>query len=161
MELITKKGFSELQVKLRELREHTKIITERIKDAISDSPELSENKEYIEALEDQRRLDLNIINLEEKISTIRVIDINDYTDNLKNVSRFGCTVTIIDCETNQKATYQIVGVDEIGKLDNECLKISYKSPVGEALLKKEVGDIADIMTPSGERELEILEIKYI
>lgn len=161
MELITKEGYLGLQNKLKSLRGEIDEITERIKNAREDSPELSENKEYLEALEDQSRLDKKILETEEKISTIRIVDIEEYTDEMKIKAKFGCTVKVLDCDTGEEFVYKIVGVDEVDTLNKECLKISYKSPVGASILNKEVGDETDVITPKGERVLEIIEIKYI
>lgn len=161
MDLITKEGFEGLQVKLKEFRGQISEITERIKEARADSPELSENKEFIEASEDQARLDKKILDIEEKIATIKVIDINDYTDEMKSKIRFGCTVKILDCDNNKEHKYRIVGGDEVDTLNKKCQSISYNSPVGSALIGKSVGEEADIFTPSGERLFEILEINYI
>lgn len=162
MDLITKEGYSNLQTKLKEYRGQTEEITERVKLAREDSAEISENKEYIEALEDQDRLDKKIIDLERKIATIRVIDINDYTEEMKTKVRFGCTVLVLDCDTDEKHQYKIVGVDEVDTLKKDvCLSISCKSPVGSSIIGKGVGEEADILTPSGDRVFEILEIEYI
>jgi transcription elongation factor GreA len=161
MDLITKEGFEGLKIKLADYRGQITDITDRIREARSDSPELSENKAFIEASEDQARLDRKILDIEEKITTIKVIDINDYTEEMKDKVRFGCTVKILDCDTNEKYQYQIVGVDEVDTLNKECLRISYKSPVGFSLIGKSVGQEADVFTPSGERLFEVLEINYI
>jgi transcription elongation factor GreA len=160
MELITKAGFYMLKEKLAVLQSEIEAGTERIKNARADSAELSENQEFMEAKEEQNRLDAKIIGLQEKISKIRVVDINDYQESLKGEVRFGCTVQVMDCETEEIFNYQIVGVDEVDVGNKELLKISYKSPVGSALLKREVGDITDIIIPRGETELEVLKIEF-
>lgn len=164
MELITKEGYSALQQKRKEFREEVDKITERIKNAREDSPELSENKEYIEALEDQARLDKKMLDMEEKMAKIRVIDISEYSDEMKTRVKFGCTVKVLDCDTDEEFTFKIVGVDEVDTLSkdkNAIQKISYKSPVGSSLLNKEVGDEADVVIPNGERVLEIIELTYV
>ena len=70
--------------------------------------------------------------------------------------KFGATVTILEGEVSK--TYHIVGQDEI---DLSKSKISWKSPIGKSLLGKEEGDLVEIKTPSGDRELEIVSIEYI
>jgi len=71
---------------------------------------------------------------------------------------FGSTVNLIDLEKNEKKTYKIVGKDEA---DIEKNYIYYKSPIGKALIGKNTKDLVVVETPSGEKNLEIIEIKYI
>lgn len=159
MGIITISGFKMLQDKLKEMQTEATNITSRIKEARGDSPELSENKELIDALEDQKNLDIKITELKEKLEKIKVVDIKSYPDEIKNKVNFGATVTYINCDTDKETTVKIVGTDEIS-LSNEIKEISYLSPVGSSLLKKEVGEEVDIITPSGDVLIEIISIKY-
>lgn len=160
MRLITKQGFEALQVKLKQFREEAIEITKRVQEARSDSTEMAENKELIDALEDQSNMDKKIIDLEEKIKTIKVIDIENYNPENKNIVNFGAKVTIFDCDLKKEFRYQIVGPDEIDTLNKELIKISYLSPVGAALMKKSLNEEVDVIIPNGEKLFEIIKIDY-
>lgn len=160
MEIITINGFQMLQEKLKKLQQEANDVTARIKEARGDSPEISENKELIDAIEDQTKIDVKITELKSKIEKIKVVDINNYPESIKDKVNFGATVTYVDCDTEKEVTVKIVGTDEIS-LENDIKEISYLSPIGSSLLKKEVGDEVDIMTPSGDMLVEIISIKYI
>ena len=71
---------------------------------------------------------------------------------------FGATVTVSDLETDEEATYQIVGDDEA---DIKIGKISVNSPIARAMIGKEEGDVAEVQAPSGVREYDILNVQYI
>jgi transcription elongation factor GreA len=71
---------------------------------------------------------------------------------------FGATVDLEDADSGQKVTYQIVGDDEA---DLKKGKISLNSPVARALIGKFAGDVAEVQTPGGRREYEILDVKYV
>tara|TARA_A100001015_G_C14908823_1_gene679543 strand:- start:1007 stop:1228 length:222 start_codon:yes stop_codon:yes gene_type:complete len=71
---------------------------------------------------------------------------------------FGSTVTIVDLESDKQNTYQIVGESEA---NIDANTISLTTPIARSLLKKEVGDIVEVSTPSGVKEVEILEIKLV
>ena len=71
---------------------------------------------------------------------------------------FGSTVNLVDLENNEKKTYKIVGKDEADVRKNY---IYYKSPIGKALIGKNKKDLVIVKTPSGEKNFEIIEVKYI
>lgn len=116
--------------------------------------DLSENAEYHAARERQGFIEGRIIELENKLSHAVVIDASKL-DGTK--VKFGATVTLIDEETNQESTYQIVGVDE-ASIEKGLLSLT--SPLARALIGKEQGDSIDVMAPSGHRFYEIARVAF-
>ncbi|HHB92193.1 MAG TPA: transcription elongation factor GreA [Thioploca sp.] len=153
---ITAQGAQNLRDELRNLKsvERVKIIQ-----AISEARELGdlkENAEYHAAREQQSFIEGRILELESKLATAEIIDIKKVKANGKIV--FGATVDLMNIETEQEITYQIVGDDEA---DIKVNRISISSPIARALISKEEGDIAVVQAPGGNKEYEILEVKYI
>lgn len=118
--------------------------------------DLSENAEYEAAKEKQGFIEGRIAELENKLSLAQVIDPKEIHADGRIV--FGTTVTVLDLETDDETTYQIVGDDEA---DIKESKISVNSPIARAMIGKEEGDIAEVQAPSGVREYEILTVQYI
>ncbi|MFC2506418.1 MAG: transcription elongation factor GreA [Kingella sp. (in: b-proteobacteria)] len=118
--------------------------------------DLSENAEYEAAKEKQGFIEGRIAELENKLSLAQVIDPKEIHADGRIV--FGTTVTVLDLETDDETTYQIVGDDEA---DIKEFKISVNSPIARAMIGKEEGDIAEVQAPSGVREYEILTVQYI
>ncbi|MCB1650673.1 MAG: transcription elongation factor GreB [Alphaproteobacteria bacterium] len=115
----------------------------------------SENGDYIYNKKRLREIDRRLRYLKKKLDHCKIVDPKDQ-QNLDRVF-FGATVTYIK-EDEREVTVHLVGVDEA---DFSKGKINWLSPVGQALLKKEVGDTAIIRTDEGTQEIEILEIRYI
>jgi transcription elongation factor GreA len=118
--------------------------------------DLSENAEYDAARERQGFIEGRIIELEAKLSNAQIIDPTLLDDDDRVV--FGSTVDLIDTESQETVTYQIVGEDEA---DLKLGKISYSSPIAKALIGKSAGDVAEVRTPGGVREFEIVDVKYV
>lgn len=118
--------------------------------------DLSENAEYEAAKEKQGFIEGRIAELENKLSLAQIIDPKEIHADGRIV--FGTTVTVLDLETDDETTYQIVGDDEA---DIKEFKISVNSPIARAMIGKEEGDIAEVQAPSGVREYEILTVQYI
>jgi transcription elongation factor GreA len=118
--------------------------------------DISENAEYESARERQGFIEGRIIELEAKLSNAQVIDPTLLDDDDRVV--FGSTVDLIDTESQETVTYQIVGEDEA---DLKLGKISYSSPIAKALIGKSSGDVAEVRTPGGVREFEIVDVKYL
>ena len=118
--------------------------------AISEAREhgdLSENAEYHAAKERQGWIEGRVQELEDKLARAQVIDIAKMSgDQVK----FGATVTVLDEDTEEEATYQIVGDDEA---DVKSGKISISSPIARSLINKEVGDVAELVVLGIELEL--------
>jgi len=118
--------------------------------------DISENAEYESARERQGFIEGRIIELEAKLSNAQIIDPTLLDDDDRVV--FGSTVDLIDTESQETVTYQIVGEDEA---DLKLGKISYSSPIAKALIGKSAGDVAEVRTPGGVREFEIVDVKYV
>jgi transcription elongation factor GreA len=116
--------------------------------------DLSENAEFTYAKEKMSLIETRLRNLQDRISTSEVIDLTNRPTPDKAV--FGACVTIEDLDTNEIKKYQLLGQDE-ADIANGI--ISVDSPVGKALIGKEVGDIVEVRTPNGIRECEIIDIK--
>lgn len=118
--------------------------------------DLSENAEYDAAKERQGFVEGRIADLEYKLTHAQIID--HQVLDVEGRIVFGATVQLLDCESEQEVTYQIVGEDEA---DIKVNKIFVGSPIARALIGKEVGDIAEVQAPNGIREYEILSINYL
>jgi len=118
--------------------------------------DLSENAEYDAAKERQAFVEGRIAELEGKISNAQIIDPNDLDADGRIV--FAATVKLLDLESEDEVTYQIVGDDEADIKDG---KVSINSPIARALIGKEAGDVAEVLAPGGIREYEILDVLYI
>ena len=117
--------------------------------------DLKENAEYHAAREQHGFNEGRIQDLEAKLGHAQIIDISKLPNNGKVV--FGATVTISHVATSAELTYQIVGEDEA---DIKVNKISYSSPIGRALIGKELDDTVIVNTPGGMVEYEIIDVKY-
>ena len=151
---MTVQGHAALETELKHLKsvERPEIIN-----AISvarDHGDLSENAEYHAAKEKQGFIEGRIQELESKLSLAQVIDPSTMSGE---VVRFGAIVKIVNEDTDEESTYQIVGEDEASvKLG----KISVTSPIARAMITKEVGDAFEVIAPGGSKGYEILEVSY-
>ncbi len=118
--------------------------------------DLSENAEYDAAKERQSFVEGRIAELESKLSNAQVI--NPAMLDADGACVFGATIDLEDMASGTVVTYQIVGDDEA---DIKQGKISISSPISRALIGKYPGDVAEVFAPSGVREYEILDVKYI
>ncbi|MBT0958038.1 transcription elongation factor GreA [Alphaproteobacteria bacterium KMM 3653] len=151
---LTRAGHTALETELKQLKsvERPAIIK-----AISEAREhgdLSENAEYHSAREKQSFIEGRIKELEGTLSLAEVID----PTKLSGPIKFGATVHIVDEDTDEEKTYQIVGEAE-ASLEKGMLNI--KSPIARALIGKEEGDSVEVRTPGGDKAYEILSIKYV
>ena len=118
--------------------------------------DITENAEYEAARERQGFIEGRIIELEAKLANAQIIDPKLLDDDGRVV--FGSTVELMDTDGKESMTYQIVGEDEA---DLKLGKISYSSPIAKALIGKSSGDVAEVRTPGGVREFEIVDVKYL
>lgn len=118
--------------------------------------DLSENAEYDAAKEKQGFIEGRIKELETMLSGAQIID--PATLEVDGRVVFGATLDLEDLEDGTKFTYQIVGDDEA---DIELNKISISSPIARALIGKEEGDVVAVQAPGGNRQVEILAVRYI
>ena len=147
-------------VKLREELQRLKSVERpRIINAIAEARahgDLKENAEYHAAKEQQSFIEGRIADVENQLANAQIIDVTTLNANGKVV--FGTTVDLVDEETGDQVTYQIVGDLEA---DIKQGKISVSSPIARALIGKEEGDVAVVKAPSGDRHYEIMAVHYI
>lgn len=117
--------------------------------------DLSENAEYDAAKDRQGHIEGRIASLESKLAAAQIIDPKALDADGRVV--FAATVDVEDLESGEKATYQIVGEDEA---DIKEHKISVSSPLARALIGKQAGDTVSFRAPAGEREYEVLDVRY-
>jgi transcription elongation factor GreA len=152
---MTKQGHDALQAELQQLKT---VERPRISAAIAEARahgDLKENAEYHAAREQQGFVEGRIQDIEAKLSNAQVIDVTAMPRTGKVI--FGVTVDIVNCDTDEAKTYQIVGDDEA---DIKANKISVNSPIARGLIGKEEGDVVTIQTPAGAVEYEIAEVRY-
>ena len=116
--------------------------------------DLSENAEYHSAREKHSFIEGRIKELEGTLSLAEVID----PANLSGTIKFGATVTLVDEDTDEEKTYQIVGEPEA---DIEAARLNIKSPLARALIGKDAGDSVVVRAPGGDKTYEILKIKFL
>lgn len=152
---MTKQGHDALQAELQHLKS---VERPRISAAIAEARahgDLKENAEYHAAREQQGFVEGRIQDIEGKLSNAQVIDVTAMPRTGKVI--FGVTVDIVNVDTEEAKTYQIVGDDEA---DIKANKISVNSPIARGLIGKEEGDVVGIQTPAGIVEYEITEVRY-
>jgi len=155
-EPITSQGLEKLKKELEELKN---IKRPKIVEAIAEARghgDLKENAEYHAAKEEQSKNESRIIEINDLIARANVIDVTKL-EKKDNVI-FGSTVHLIDLEINIKKTYKIVGKDEADVTKNY---IYFRSPMGKALIGKKKRETITVTTPAGEKNFEIIEVKYI
>ena len=153
---LTKYGAELLKEELHQLKtKERRIVIDAISEARSHG-DLSENAEYDAAKERQAFVEGRIAELEGKLGAAQIID--PTTLDAEGRVVFASTVDLEDLDNGTKVTYQIVGLDEA---DLKLNKVSVTSPIARALIGKYAGDVVEVQAPSGPREYEILEVKYI
>jgi transcription elongation factor GreA len=152
---MTAEGAQNLRDELQELKT---VKRPRIVASIAEAREhgdLKENAEYHAAREQQSFCEGRIQDIEGKLSNAQIIDVSKLENTGKVI--FGTTVTIINCNTEEQTTYRIVGDDEADIKQN---RISVNSPIARGLIGKMVDDVANIQTPAGTVEFEIIDVVY-
>ena len=153
---LTVNGASKLKAELQRLKTEER---PRVIAAIAEAREhgdLKENAEYHAAREEQGFIEGRIKEIESKLSNAQIIDVTMLNANGKVV--FGATVNLADEDTGAEVTYQIVGDDEA---DIKQGKISINSPIARALIGKEEGEVVTVNAPGGDKNYEIVEVRYV
>tara|TARA_B100000767_G_scaffold270427_1_gene294060 strand:+ start:707 stop:1183 length:477 start_codon:yes stop_codon:yes gene_type:complete len=154
-EPITVEGLKKLKLELDQLKNIKRPqIVASIAEARSHG-DLKENAEYHAAKEQQAQMESRVIEINDIIARANVIDVTKIENNGTVI--FGTTVTVQDLVINKKNTYKIVGKDEADISKN---LIYFKSPIGKALIGKSIEDMVTVVTPSGEKSFEILDVQY-
>ena len=155
-EPITSDGILKLKKELEDLK---KIKRPKIVEAIAEARghgDLKENAEYHAAKEEQAIIEGRIVEINDLIARANVVDVT-MLEKKDNVI-FGSTVDLVYLENNEKKTYKIVGKDEADIKKNY---LYFRSPIGKALIGKNKKDFVSVKTPSGEKNFEIKDVKYI
>ncbi len=118
--------------------------------------DLKENAEYHAAKEQQGFIEGRIKEIEGKLSNIQEIDVT--TIDAKGKVVFGCTVEVLDIDSNAETVYKIVGEDEA---DIKTGLISFTSPIARALIGKNEGDEVVFEAPGGQKNYEVIEVRYV
>jgi transcription elongation factor GreA len=151
---MTQEGHAALQEELRNLKQVERPAIVKAIAAAREHGDLSENAEYHAARERQSFIEGRIGELEDATKRAEVID----TSKLKGSTvRFGATVKLADEETDEEISYQLVGEFEA---DIQSRKISIQSPLGKALIGREVGDSVEVTTPNGVRYFEVVAVRF-
>jgi transcription elongation factor GreA len=151
---MTRRGFDALDAELKQLKTVDRPAIIRDIAEAREHGDLSENAEYHAAREKQGFIEGRIKELEGTLSLADVIDPSKFSGSVK----FGATVTLVDEDSDEEKTYQIVGEVE-ADIENGLLNL--RSPLARALIGKEEGDSVEVKTPGGSRSYEILKIRYI
>lgn len=142
-----------------ELQYRRGVLRAEITQAIAEAREhgdLRENAEYHAAREQQGFNEARIKQIEGKLADAQIIDVSRIAPSDKVI--FGATVTLIDADSGEEVRYKIVGEDEADLKDG---KISIMSPIARAIVGKNVGDVATVQTPGGEREYEVDAVEHL
>ncbi|MBW1896518.1 MAG: transcription elongation factor GreA [Deltaproteobacteria bacterium] len=149
---ITTAGYDALKEKVRQLKEVERPDVIRAIQEARAHGDISENAEFEAAKERQAFVEGQIGQLQHKIAFAEVID--PATVNTDRVM-FGCTVALENLSSGEEVTYQLVGADESDVKEG---RISVSSPLGKAMIGKQIGDEIVVRAPAGERRFEIVEI---
>lgn len=151
---MTTDGFARMEAELKHLKNvaRPEVIT-----AIAEAREhgdLSENAEYHAARERQSFIEGRVGELEDKMARAQVIDVSKLSGK---VVKFGATITLVDEDTDEKMTYQLVGEDEA---DVKQGLLGITSPIARSIIGKTVGDSVEVTTPKGVKGYEVLKVRF-
>ncbi len=151
--ILTKASYQKLQEELEDLKVNKrKEIAQKIKEA-REQGDLSENAEYDAAKDEQRDIEAHIEELENLLKNAEIIDHKKIDFDKIHM---GCKVKIRDMGSRREMMYEIVPSTEVNSREK---KISYESPIGAALMNKEVGEVVEIQIPAGSVRYKVLEIQ--
>jgi transcription elongation factor GreA len=151
---MTRKGFDALNAELKQLKSVERPAVIKAIAEAREHGDLSENAEYHAAREKQSFIEGRVKELEGIVSLAEVID----PSALSGAVKFGATVTLVDEDTDEERTYQIVGEHEA---DIEAGKLNIRSPLARALIGKDPGDSVEVRTPGGSKSYEITQVRYV
>ena len=155
-EPVTLEGLKKLKEELEDLKNNKRPkVVEAIAEARAHG-DLKENAEYHAAKEQQGHIEGRIMEINDLIARANVSDVTKLDNKGKVI--FGSTVTVKDLENDEKKTFKIVGKDEADIKKN---LIFFKSPIGKSLIGKGINETVPVNTPSGEKNYEVLLVKYI
>lgn len=150
---MTRRGFEAMEAELKQLKSVERPAVIKAIAEAREHGDLSENAEYHAAREKQSFIEGRIKELEGVLGRAEVID----PSKLSGPIKFGATVRLMDEDSEEERTYQIVGEAEA---DIEAGLLNIRSPLARALIGKEAGDSVEVRTPGGERSYEVLAVDY-
>lgn len=151
---LTRTGAVRLEAEMKKLKSVERPTIIRAIAEARELGDLKENAEYHSAREKQGFIEGRIKELESILGRADIID----PASLSGTVKFGATVTLVDEDTDEEKTYQVVGEPEA---DIESGKLNIRSPLARAMIGKEEGDSIEFRTPGGTRSYEILAVKFI
>ncbi len=151
---MTVEGYQRLKEELDQLKKFDRPRVSHEIEVARAHGDLRENAEYHAAKEKQGMMEARIRTIEARLAQCEVINPSIFSGDRV---LFGAHVTILELESDEETTYQIVGDDES---DTKLNKISYASPMAKALIGKEVGDECVIKAPKGDRKVEIIAVEF-
>ncbi|MCW5731354.1 MAG: transcription elongation factor GreA [Alphaproteobacteria bacterium] len=152
---MTLRGFQQLEAELKQLKSVERPAVIRAISEAREHGDLSENAEYHAAKERQGFIESRVLELEDKLRRAEVIDVSRLGGS-KQI-KFGATVKLVDEDTDEKLTYQIVGTDEA---DIKSGRLSITAPLARALIGKAEGDTVEVTTPGGSKSYEVMKVAY-
>jgi transcription elongation factor GreA len=151
---MTRAGHAALDEELKQLKSVERPAVIRAIAEAREHGDLSENAEYHAAREKQSFIEGRIKELEGILSLAEVID----PTKLSGAIKFGATVQLVDEDSGEEKTYQIVGETEV---DIERGLLNIRSPLARALIGKDEGDSVDVKTPGGQRSYEVVSVRFV
>lgn len=151
---MTRGGFTALDAELKQLKSVERPAVIRAIAEAREHGDLSENAEYHAAREKQSFIEGRVKELEAMLSLADVID----PTRLSGAIKFGATVVLLDEDSGEERTYQIVGEPEA---DIENGRLNLRSPLARALIGKEEGDVVEVKTPGGRRGYEVISVRFV
>ena len=151
---MTLQGYQRLEDELKRLRGDERPAIIRAIAEAREHGDLSENAEYHAARERQSFVEGRIQELEDKIGRADIIDVSKLSGK---IVKFGATVTLVDDDTDEKVSYQIVGEDEA---DIKAGLLSITSPLARALIGKQTKENVEVSTPKGSKSYEIVGVAF-
>lgn len=150
---MSKTGNQQLRDELQQLERFERSAVVKAIEVAREHGDLKENAEYHAAKDRQGHIEGRILELKDKLSRAEVIDCSKVSTN---TVVFGTVVKLLDLDTDEEVTYQLLGPEEA---DVKKGSISVLSPLGQSMLGKEVGDEVLTVTPGGNREFEVIDIQ--
>ncbi|HEX9701255.1 MAG TPA: transcription elongation factor GreA [Rhodospirillales bacterium] len=152
---MTADGLISLEAELDRLKNEERPAISKALESAREHGDISENAEYHAAKERQSFVEGRIAELQDILSRVNVIDVSKLSGE---VVKFGATVMLADGDTDEESTYMIVGSYESNVSNG---RLSVTSPLARALIGKTIGDMVEVMTPSGGKSYEIVDVTFV
>ena len=151
---MTATGYQRLEAELKKLKSEERPAVIRAISEAREHGDLSENAEYHAARERQSFIEGRVREIEDKLGRAQVIDVDKLSGE---TVKFGAAITLVDEDTGEEVTYQLVGVDEADIAEG---RLSITAPIARAVINKSVGDSVIVETPAGTKGYEIVSVDF-